>query len=118
MNDYENRLLAQTADPCPEPCPPSSPENETHGFGRKNHHPPLGQRERSTSAPNVCYNVVGHPTDLTEDFIQRMTKGTYTTLHGNVYVVNYFRILALSAPVLLFVAYFARRWTFISLSVV
>ncbi|XP_054718655.1 serine/threonine-protein kinase B-raf-like isoform X2 [Uloborus diversus] len=36
------------------------------------HPPPLGQRERSTSAPNVCYNMVNQ-TDLTlEEFSSRL----------------------------------------------
>ncbi|CAG7832712.1 unnamed protein product [Allacma fusca] len=81
QNTYYQMLLAQKSENTTEPCPPSSPETESQSFSRKNSHPPLGQRERSTSAPNVCYNVVGHPTELTDDFIQRMAKGTYTTLH-------------------------------------
>ncbi|XP_076332952.1 serine/threonine-protein kinase A-Raf-like isoform X2 [Tachypleus tridentatus] len=35
------------------------------------HPPPLGQRERSTSAPNVCYNTVNHDMTL-EEFALRL----------------------------------------------
>jgi len=63
--------LAQTTEPLLERC--LSPPDEAGGFQRKNHPPPLGQRERSTSAPNVCYNVVGqHPTEISDEILHRV----------------------------------------------
>lgn len=69
---------------------PTSPPNAMPHNQLKNHPPPLGQRERSTSAPNVCYNLVGQPTDMSEDFLQRVVKGTYSTLHGNFHMEQHF----------------------------
>lgn len=37
----------------------------------RTHPPPLGQRERSTSAPNVCYNLVSGSDFSAEDFASR-----------------------------------------------
>ncbi|XP_077489087.1 serine/threonine kinase raf oncogene isoform X7 [Amblyomma americanum] len=37
----------------------------------RSHPPPLGQRERSTSAPNVCYNLVSGSDFSAEDFASR-----------------------------------------------
>uniref|UniRef100_A0A1E1XC06 non-specific serine/threonine protein kinase n=1 Tax=Amblyomma aureolatum TaxID=187763 RepID=A0A1E1XC06_9ACAR len=37
----------------------------------RSHPPPLGQRERSTSAPNVCYNLVSGSDFSAEDFANR-----------------------------------------------
>lgn len=75
------RLLAQTLNDA-APDVNQSPPDETEQFNRKDHPPPLGQRERSTSAPNVCYNLVGQSAEISDDLLHRITKGTYNTLHG------------------------------------
>lgn len=41
--------------------PSQSSSNQSSSSSRRAHPPPLAQRERSTSAPNVCYNMVGAP---------------------------------------------------------
>ncbi|CAG2181031.1 unnamed protein product, partial [Oppiella nova] len=41
---------------------------------------PLDQRERSTSAPNVCFNLVSH-NDLTIEEIRTLTGGAFSSLH-------------------------------------
>ncbi|CAL8114846.1 unnamed protein product [Orchesella dallaii] len=80
---YYQTLLAQTIEPAAELS--LSPPDETEQYNRKDHPPPLGQRERSTSAPNVCYNLVGQSTEISDDLLHRITKGTYNTLHGGPY---------------------------------
>ncbi|KAG8240180.1 hypothetical protein J437_LFUL009471, partial [Ladona fulva] len=76
---------------------PSAPRAVPPG-GRGGHTPAnLGQRERSTSAPNVCFNMVGSsgtvgncavdPVASLEDFAGRMTRshnlsGPESSLHG------------------------------------
>ncbi|XP_015915867.1 serine/threonine-protein kinase A-Raf isoform X2 [Parasteatoda tepidariorum] len=45
----------------------SSPQNVP-----RPHPPPLGQRERSTSAPNVCYNMVNQNDMTLEEFSSRL----------------------------------------------
>lgn len=44
--------------------------------------PPLGHsRERSTSAPDVCLNVVT-PSDISDELLHRLGKANYTPLYG------------------------------------
>lgn len=86
--EYYFSLLAQTMETTPELN--SSPPDETQQFNRKDHPPPLGQRERSTSAPNVCYNLVGQPAEISDDLLHRITKGTYNTLHGKCSLLTHF----------------------------
>ncbi|XP_050028224.1 raf homolog serine/threonine-protein kinase Raf isoform X2 [Dermacentor andersoni] len=50
--------------------PPLSPTSAPLSVPRT-HPPPLGQRERSTSAPNVCYNLVSGSDFSAEDFANR-----------------------------------------------
>ncbi|XP_075550922.1 serine/threonine kinase raf oncogene isoform X3 [Dermacentor variabilis] len=50
--------------------PPLSPTSAPLSVPRV-HPPPLGQRERSTSAPNVCYNLVSGSDFSAEDFANR-----------------------------------------------
>ncbi|XP_070394315.1 raf homolog serine/threonine-protein kinase Raf isoform X4 [Dermacentor albipictus] len=50
--------------------PPLSPTSAPLSVPRA-HPPPLGQRERSTSAPNVCYNLVSGSDFSAEDFANR-----------------------------------------------
>ncbi|XP_049529005.1 raf homolog serine/threonine-protein kinase Raf [Dermacentor silvarum] len=50
--------------------PPLSPTSAPLSVPRT-HPPPLGQRERSTSAPNVCYNLVSGSDFSAEDFASR-----------------------------------------------
>ena len=64
--------------------PPSPQNTADESVNNATHPAPIGQRERSTSAPNVCYNLVGQPTEQTDDFLQKFAKGTYSTLHGNL----------------------------------
>lgn len=85
-----------------------SPPDETQQFNRKDHPPPLGQRERSTSAPNVCYNLVGQSAEISDDLLHRITKGTYNTLHGNLRIL---KIMSLpenaKSPIILYIAIIA-----------
>ncbi|KAG1650969.1 Serine/threonine-protein kinase B-raf [Nymphon striatum] len=55
-------------------CRITSPSEPASTGGRTHPPPPLAQRERSTSAPNVCYNLVNHQNDTTllEEFASRM----------------------------------------------
>jgi hypothetical protein len=79
-----SRLLAQSSvEPYFDVARDISPPSEKEQYGHKDHPPPLGQRERSTSAPNVSYNLVGPSTEITDEFLHRIGKGNYTTLHGN-----------------------------------
>ncbi|XP_067011182.1 raf homolog serine/threonine-protein kinase Raf [Anabrus simplex] len=53
----------------------SSP-SQAQAIPRRHHPPTLGTRERSSSAPNVCYNLVSHAGDAStlDDFASRMTR--------------------------------------------
>ncbi|XP_021962645.1 raf homolog serine/threonine-protein kinase Raf isoform X2 [Folsomia candida] len=78
---YYEILLAQSTDTSYfDHARETSPPNLAEQYVDKDP-PPLGHRERSTSAPNVCYNLVGHSAEISDDLLHRLGKGTYTTLH-------------------------------------
>ncbi|XP_035714274.1 raf homolog serine/threonine-protein kinase Raf isoform X6 [Folsomia candida] len=82
---YYEILLAQSTDTSYfDHARETSPPNLAEQYVDKDP-PPLGHRERSTSAPNVCYNLVGHSAEISDDLLHRLGKGTYTTLHGGPY---------------------------------
>ncbi|XP_022245256.1 raf homolog serine/threonine-protein kinase phl-like isoform X3 [Limulus polyphemus] len=76
MNNTASNMLQTTGDSYSpyasnyqyqrQPAVTSPPKNVP-----RSHPPPLGQRERSTSAPNVCYNTVNHDMTL-EEFALRL----------------------------------------------
>jgi len=79
------RLLAQEPTEIASVCQSPSPINNDDPLSNnQNHHPQiLGQRERSTSAPNVCFNSIGQVSESDEFILQKYSKGGYSTLHGN-----------------------------------
>ncbi|XP_077540467.1 serine/threonine kinase raf oncogene isoform X1 [Haemaphysalis longicornis] len=67
---YEARSMYPPFMP-PPPGGGDTPPSSTPLSVPRAHPPPLGQRERSTSAPNVCYNLVSTTDFLAEDFASR-----------------------------------------------
>jgi len=49
---------------------------------------PLGQRERSTSAPNVCFNLVSHNNELTIEELRTLTGGKYHLFNSILILIN------------------------------
>jgi hypothetical protein len=80
---YEILLAQSTDNSYFEHGRETSPTNLVEPFSDKDP-PPLGHRERSTSAPNVCYNLVSHSTEISDDLLHRLGKSTHNTVHGTI----------------------------------
>jgi pole hole protein len=77
-SNYYRHLLALN-DPTTYLSNSRTPQVSSQSSQPQNHRStlPLGQRERSTSAPNVCFNLVSHNNELTIEELRTLTGGKY-----------------------------------------